>query len=339
MAETTQQIVTALAAQIPADRARDRRGYAAYITSFMAELVLTRVQAGTIFDTLDRATLERNIELMKAIQHVGKYEGFNPREIVIRLVRRHEEASAQALRDPASVDRIEFPVTEDDGTVRNVVFTSNESFTQDMLFICMMFISRGAAFDKIVNKSNRYMQSLMGMIKTKYNINTEKRRPGVTLDSKTITIPRISASFPNLTIGSFINGFGRCVFDIHNFFPDKNPPRALFAPFIGSALVAQDDAPKAVLLAIAIKTDDVLHQTGAKTTLKALMTYLDASYKSNALPAETRLAYCFDWGLVEQTNGNIIYKIVVTELRPLARAMVQRWRPEDPDLPSIMEKI
>jgi len=58
------------------------------------------------------------------------------------------------------------------------------------------------------------------MMKTKYNINTVKRKPGSQLDAKTITIPRITASFPSITVGLYMKGFGRNIFDPSEIFGD-----------------------------------------------------------------------------------------------------------------------
>lgn len=81
-------------------------------------------------------------------------------------------------------------------------------------FICLMFITRGAAFDKIRKRSTEAMVECMTLMQNKYGINVLKRRPDTALDGKTITTPEIAASFLVITIGLSHKGFGRSVVDL-----------------------------------------------------------------------------------------------------------------------------
>lgn len=136
-----------------------------------------------------------------------------------------------------------------------------------------MFITRRTAFEKILRKSNDVMKNIMNMYRQKYNINVTKRAPGSQLDSKTITIPRIAACFPAITVGLFHHGIGRSIIDPEVLFPGLEP-RALFSTMIGSMIPVRDNAPLAVLLSIAVRNDDILHQIDRKTGLSALYTCL-----------------------------------------------------------------
>lgn len=100
-----------------------------------------------------------------------------------------------------------------------------------------MFITRGSAYDKIMRKSSEVMKRCyekVQIMKAKYN--TTKRAAGLTLDFKTITIPRIADSFPYLTVGLFNKGFGRTIFDPNTIFPDVEFPRATLSLMVSYRL-------------------------------------------------------------------------------------------------------
>lgn len=96
--------------------------------------------------------------------------------------------------------------------------SNDDAFRDDMQFICIMFIMRGTAFEKILRKSNDIMKNIMNLYRQKYKINVTKRAPGSQLDSKTIT-KRIAACFPAITVGLFHHGIGRSIVDPEVLFP------------------------------------------------------------------------------------------------------------------------
>jgi len=75
------------------------------------------------------------------------------------------------------------------------------------------------------------MNQCMGMMKTKYNINTMRRKPGSQLDAKTITILRIAASFPSITVRLYMRDFSRNI-DPSEIFGKLTLPKALMTPMI-----------------------------------------------------------------------------------------------------------
>lgn len=209
-----------------------------------------------------------------------------------------------------------------------------------MQFICLMFITRGAAYEKIMRKSSDVMKQCMRIMKTKYNINTTQQRSSQTLDTKTITTPRIAASFPSITIGLFhIRGFGRIIFDPETMFPGISLPRAMFAPMISSMLPKTNKAPLAVVLAIATKVDDVLHQIGNKTNLIVLYQYMLASFNSTATTELLKVKYCVAWDIGSRSNGAFEYSEVIRACRDTAKNYIRALRPNDPELETVLAKI
>jgi hypothetical protein len=312
--------------------------FASQLTSIVTEQNLNADQARKVFSTLNPDNIERELPYLRALEEVSKYEGFNPREIVRLLVMKHEDYAKRIAGDPASVESVQGEVSLN-GEQIDFSFTSNQPFNKDMQFICLMFITRGAAHDKILKKSSNHMKQCMNIMKIKYGINVTVRAPGRPLDSKTITIPRIAASFPSITIGLFHRGFGRTIYDPLTLFPGAVLPRALFSPMIPSMLPKTADAPIAIALCIAVKVDEILHQVGQKTDLTALYQYLMASYNSTATTEMLKIKYSVSWGLGTKENGVFSYIEAITSLRDTAKMLIRTLRGTDPNLQHILSLV
>lgn len=314
------------------------RDYASQLTSILTEQELTDDEAKKVFETLDLTTLQKDLSFLTALNEVAKYEGFNPREIIKLLLTAHTRLAEQVAADPELEDTITADISVGDATTK-FEFTNNEAFRTDMQFLCLMFITRGAAYDKIMKKSSKVMKACMNLLKVKYNINTTKRRPGQTVDAGMITIPRIAASFPSITVGLFHRGFGRSIVDPNVLFPDTALPRALYSPMMPSLIPQHADAPLAILLAIAVRTDDILHQTEAKTGLGALHQYLLASYNSTAMTEPVKHKCCANWGIIDRPNGGIAFKQEIIAARARAKVLIRESRPNDPTLEAVLGQV
>jgi hypothetical protein len=277
------------------------------------------------------SVLDTELSFLNIVNEIAKYQGFNPREIIKQLLDLYTTTKEDILADPSGLETIEAEIKVGN-EMQHFRFSNNQDFHQDMQFICMMFITRGAAFDKIMRKSTETMSRVMNLLKVKYNINTTKRRPGTSLDSKTITIPRIAASFPAITVGLFHKNFGRSIIDSSQLFAEIDLPRAIFSPMIASVLPKTNNAPLAVILLIAVKTDDVLHQTDNKTALQALFQYLMASYNSTAVTEMVKQKNCEVWGIGSRMNGAFTYNPIILGLVQRSKASISELRSNDPNL-------
>ena len=179
----------------------------------------------------------------------------------------------------------------------------------------------------------------VNLLKVKYNINTVKRRPGVSLDARTITVPRIAASFPGITVGLFHHGLGRMIVDGSALFPDCPLPRAIFAPMMPSMIPALENSPHAILLCMAVKVDDVLHQTDNKTGLMSLYQYLMASINSTAFTDRYKVKCCLDWGVLVRDNGRYKYPPGLIACRQRAKEIISQSRPNDVNLMEVLNKV
>jgi len=312
--------------------------YATLLTALATEYALSEDQIKQVFKTIDLESLDLNLGFLRVMHEVSKYQGFNPRDIISQLFNMHSRTRKDIIADPSLRKTLEIMVTIQG---QRAIFSNNMEFHEDMKFICLMFITRGTAFDKIQTKStSEVMNKCMGMMKTKYNIHTVKRRPSSQLDARTITIPRIAASFPSVIVELYVNGFGRNIFDPSEIFGDLPLPKALMAPMISSCLPKTEGAPLAVMMAIAVKTDDVLYQMDTKTSLSALYQYFMASYNSTAVTETVKMKHCVKWELgTRPANGTFIYTGVLVDLKPRAREFIERSRSTDPYLRTLLAQI
>lgn len=225
-------------------------------------------------------------------------------------------------------------------------FTNDEEFKTDMQFIDIVFLTRGAVFDKIKGKNGESMKRLMDLMKAKYNINTRKRKPGTTLDSKTVTIPRIAASFPQVTVGcTCFTGVRKmssgpiCSIPSRRGRSSASAKGPIFSPMMPSLLPLSEDAPLAVMLAISVKVDDLLHQADQKTSLSTLYQYLMTSYNSTAQTELIKQYACSSWGIGVRTNGGFTYSEPIKNLRARAKLVITQSRGNDPQLLPILEQV
>ncbi|CAL1685179.1 unnamed protein product [Lasius platythorax] len=108
---------------------------------------------------------------------------------------------------------------------------------------------------------------------------------------------------------------------------------------VPSVIPRSPNAPLAVLLAIAVKTDDVLHHIEAKTTLNALMQYLLAFYNSTAVTELVKVKCCAEWGIGERVNGGFTYAASLIEARVFAKEIIRSSRPNDPSLEAVLAQV
>lgn len=309
------------------------RDYVGQLASMITELGLTDSQAKLYFSTLDHTSLDAERPHLEAMSLLCKYQGFSPRDMIQSLLTCWESKHSQMTAEEKVI--FEYSVTIN-GEERVFTFSSDEKFNRDIEFICVMFITRGTAFAKISTKSLPTMVEIFNMLKAKYNVNTTKRTPGKPLDSKIITIPRIAACFPNITVDAFNSGFGRSIVDPTVLFPDVTLPRAIFSPMMPSMVSTTSNFPISILLAISVRVDDLLHQIDTKTSLTNLHQYLMASYNATAVTESVKIKYCQRWKIVGP-DGKTYPDIIAQSIR--AKVLIRQSRPNDSGLEQILSLI
>lgn len=191
---------------------------ASQLTAMVTEQNSSDEEAKQMLDAINLETLAREIPFARVMVEIAKYEGFNPREMAAILLSSHKAYREKIRNGSLQKETIE-EIVKIGQEEKEFKFSNDEEFRIDIQFIDIVFLTRGAVFDKIKGKSGDAMKRIMDMMKAKYNINTRKRKPGTTLDAKTVTIPRIAASFPQITVELFNSGIGRSLVNPHSIFP------------------------------------------------------------------------------------------------------------------------
>lgn len=319
-----------------ANRITSDREYTVQLVEVISELQLDESEAKSYFNTLDVKIIGSEKQRLDLLREVMQYEGFSPRQMIGMLLRSHRQTAEDIESDPSALECVEGVMKGPRGELMNLRYTCNELFHQDIQFICLMFINRGASFDKIRLRSKELMVSVMDLLKQKYNINTAKRKPGATLDSKTITVPRIAACFPTVTVGLFHAGHGRAIFDATSVFGESHIPRALLSPMMASCVPRALREFRIVLLAISVATDTVLHSENQRTKLRQLLQFMDASFNSTAVTEVCKFKICKFWGVLKADGRPGDY---LPEARRKAVEYVRKARVGDSDVESIIQEM
>lgn len=333
--ETTEQLTTRIAT------ITDNRDYASQLALLMGEISLTTRQGKDYLSTIDLESLNRNLLQIRLMSEISRYEGFDPKELIQKLLIKYDESKRIYQENPGAIRGVDTSIRIGEN-VHPFKFSNDEPFSSDMQMLCLIFITRGAVFKKIMEKSSEHLKSILAFLKVKYDINTQPRKPGTTIAAEIITIPRIAGSFPVITVNLFHKGFGRVIFDPKSLY-NIELPRAIFSPMMSSMLPNQDNTPVAVFFAISVKTDDILHQTTTKTSLMVLYQYFLASYNSLATTKRMKVMCCSEWGIgrsaLQNGSPTLIYSEIIMGLRDTAKLFIRSSRPTDTNLETVLDKI
>ena len=205
----------------------------------------------------------------------------------------------------------------------------------------MVFMTRGAAVEKMMDKSSDFLENSMTIMKNKYNINTARNLANRPLGAK-MTLPRIVASSPITVVRLFVRGIGRSIVDPTVVFPGVDLLKAVLAPMITSVL------------------PDLMHlRLFSWPWLFALMMcyiiwgrrlllyrYFLAAYNSNAVPDESKALECVRWGIMEikrpvreGVEGEIVYIKGLLDLVPVAKEVIRSSRAGDPHLEDVLSRL
>lgn len=253
----------------------------------------------------DSGELLKDVSVLKVMEELMKYQGFDPKVMAGLLYSSWQSGRAVAEDQPDSVSSFTFSARVNNKDVAMKV-TSNDSFAQDIKFLCMVFISRGSSIQKIKSRSIETLKQIMEMYVEKYDINTDKKLAGAALSPSTVTLPRICATFPTTTVDLFNSNLGRTLIGPEELFEEEENapvlPRALFAPMVASTIPASV-SPTAFLFYLALKVDELLHPKPSERTSPAnLKQYLMAAVESKATTHKLKLLKCKSWGILTQAG-------------------------------------
>lgn len=108
---------------------------------------------------------------------------------------------------------------------------------------------------------------------------------------------------------------------------------------IESKIPIRDDSPLAVLVSIAVRNDDILHQTDRKTGLSAVHTYMLASYNSNAITNLMKIQNCIKWEIMVRVDNREQFIPQIIPLRDRVKEVIRASRANDPNLDLVLGQI
>lgn len=285
---------------------------------------------------LNDEAIEQERRVLEQMRDLMRYEGFDP--IVIARIMAASHAKQRLLvqgdRENLWEKKIKIGIP---GAEEEIIVTNDMEFSSDIRHLCLLFVSRGAAYKKILQKSSEAAKGFLTMLQEKYTISQDKRKPGTAIDSTTVTIARVAAAFPTVTMDLYHAGLGRLLVSAVDVTgqPGLEWPKAFLTPMVAS-MIPHGVEVRAQLLALAVVTDDLLHQGGTRTKLSSLVQYMMASLSSTMIPLSVKRMRCVKWGILEQ-DGSVTSSIL--NAKSACIQQIERKRSDDADLAKILSEL
>ena len=261
-------------------------------------------------------------------QDITEFESFDPMFIRESMLTAHK-----VMRDKVEageIGLISIPIVTTIGTTKKtLLFTNNLTIAEDRQILCSFFVKGG--FQKVMNSSTN-MGRVLRVLRGKYNIVPAPRKPVYfPLKADAITLPRIAAAFPVVTVHAFHHGLRKVLVQPSQIVGrDVEWPRAFLCCMMAYLVPEIINKPVAQLLAVAVAND-------RDTKLIHLLRDLKASLQSTVVPNEIRLIWCRRWGLMVEEVEEFIPAIKDTTMD--CEEYIRAQRPDDPDLESVLGKL
>ncbi|QED21535.1 S protein [Browner virus] len=282
-----------------------------------------------------------DIDFIKAATEAFAYQGFDPKIIMIEMVKNRERYSK------VHKQKILWDLTkpEEDmkvglNTTTGVLYSNQESFSRDMSLLNVLFWVRTARFDKLLKKSRSAVVEIIEMLVAKYNIDTVSRSPGETVGPRTITLARICHSMPVVGVRLFEEGIAKFIVKPEDF-PGTTPPasKSVCCPalicVIPKDVVRDEPSILCLCLWVAIKHDDTLHKRETSpTSLADLCRFFLACHNTPSVTEEAREKLCLKLKILIKTKddkGESVIRLArdVRSLATLCRDELPLMRKDD----------
>lgn len=280
---------------------------------------------------------EEQLELWKV---ATQYQGFDVK-IVLKAMRSSYDSYMKTESHQSSSETLR---VGDES--KNFAYSNREKMMEDISFMIFLFSTRGSDWGKVRSKSIKIVQEIMDWLKEKYNIDTSKNLPGVSLKPEAITLPRIAACFPMKVCDYFHKGFGKPLCSLEELTQDpgvlstvsKSLLCSYFPACMPSSWVKINTSIHFVPFWVAVLNDNVLHRADKKfTPLQNMFSYYSASYKSNATPLKSRTAWCIQRGLSNESGTGFLQTILAVS--DFCHTAIARDRSDDPGLKAVVSQL
>lgn len=266
------------------------------------------------------------------------YQGYNPRRIVTLMLERAK--SYLSSQDVMTADVI----VKIGGKDTIVTLRNNSSFTDDVQLIIELFGARGSTWQKLNDKSSKSVSTWLGWMSEKYNLSTDTKAAGTSLDPDLVTIPRIIGCFPNILCQQFHLGYGKLMFPMTDMgFGEKDViTKAVLTPFFCSlvplTLTKDGNGCHFLHFLCHVLVDDIIHKKAkAYTNLEQMWQYYQATNRSEATPEAGRLKFCASLGMLDATKTKFLNVYIDADGK--AEDLIKQLRPQDPDLKNVVAEL
>lgn len=269
-----------------------------------------------------------------------QYQGFDVKTIIKNM---HRVSSNYMISEDIKSQTEKLRVGD---VQKDFTYTNKEKMMTDISFLIFLFSTRGSDWVKIYSKSVNIVKHIMDWMKEKYEIDTARNAPGVSLRPEAVTLPRIAACFPMKVCDYFHKGFGKPLCGLGDLAADakvlENVSRAILCSYFPACLPAEwvkaNTSIHFVPFWVAVLNDNVLHRADKKyTSLQAMFSYYSASYKSNATPQKSRVQWCIARNM-SNAKGDGFIQVLLT-VSDYCHTAMSLDRKDDPGLRAVETQL
>nr|APG79270.1 hypothetical protein [Hubei bunya-like virus 2] len=246
----------------------------------------------TLAGIFDETSINACVETIKADSEAFVYQGFSPALTLKLLIAAHIKMTEKKSGVPS----------------KEVVGFNVSDFNEAMSYAIALFLTRGTNWPNIKKRSTARLVKIMDHLSGTYSIRATKPKPDDGApEPKVITLARISAALPHITVSLFKSNVGRTLVP-EDKYQLEDAPRVLLSPNVASLLVVDSSEPKGftphhVVLWVNYLNDKVLHSKDKKfTEPRQLVQYHSAAFNSTATDVDFRKSFCKKFDLTDASN-------------------------------------
>ncbi|XP_044012223.1 uncharacterized protein LOC122855122 [Aphidius gifuensis] len=209
-------------------------------------------------------------------------------------------------------------------------FKNNMEFADEMNWLIIILLTRGSNVKKIINKSTKALSKVLTYLVYKYNVSTSDNRVELRNSPDTVTLPRVAACFPQVTVNLFYQGIGKAIMEIPSYFGELPVPKVVLSRCFASVMpTKKGETLHHLIIWINYRNDLVIHQTQPKklTPISLLISYHITAFQSKVVSEDYRDEIFEKMGLSE--NGDFIKVLKDAELyakdKLISTAVEKNW--------------
>lgn len=268
-------------------------------TGIVSRAGISTSAAKILISCFKETTIAECINAISAHMSVFEYQGFDPAVTLRELLTKFEAKKYKGRSSLAKAPDSNYKAGD---------------FNTDMSYLISLFLTRGTNWANIKKKSTAELVHIMDHLAALYSIKVTREKNESSPGPRIITLSRIAASLPHITVGLFLKDIGRTLLPMEKY-GMESLERVALAPSLASLLPTQpagktedgeeDDefVPHHMMVWISFMNDKVLHSKDKKfTPADQLVQFHMAAYKSMSTTPEQRRYYAIAFALCEE-NG------------------------------------